>query len=223
MIDIVNMENIEAQYLVSDLDLDYQYKLYKNVIIMMKKRGYIPKFKPLSKDGYVSSCLGYMINMQTVHDYLDKLTLFFKDKNTDIITMVYFHVLNINFNKQDMDYILNFMEQKKVDKLIIIIHDKITSVVTNTINILKDKAQVFNEDELIINITEHAFVPKHIKLNNDEKEELLSYYNASEKQIPVIYLNDPVVKYYNWNIGDLIRIERYNGTPHPSIYYRIVG
>jgi DNA-directed RNA polymerase subunit H (RpoH/RPB5) len=74
----------------------------------------------------------------------------------------------------------------------------------------------------MINITQHAFLPTFTKMSQKEKEDLIQYYNTSEKDFPAFLQKDPVVKYYDWKIGDMIRIERYNGTDSPDLYYRIV-
>ncbi|XWS73346.1 hypothetical protein CRYUN_Cryun02cG0120400 [Craigia yunnanensis] len=43
--------------------------------------------------------------------------------------------------------------------------------------------EVFEEAELLTNITEHIFVPKHTVLKDQEKKELLKKYRVKETQV----------------------------------------
>ncbi|MEM4267409.1 MAG: DNA-directed RNA polymerase subunit H [Candidatus Woesearchaeota archaeon] len=68
----------------------------------------------------------------------------------------------------------------------------------------------------------HVLVPKHIKLNQKEKDELLSKYNLNYKQLPKISVNDPAIQTLNPKQGDIIKIIRQSPTAGESIYYRYV-
>lgn len=39
------------------------------------------------------------------------------------------------------------------------------------------------EKELVVNITEHVLVPKHVVLTNDEKKEMLKKYGLKDLQV----------------------------------------
>lgn len=39
------------------------------------------------------------------------------------------------------------------------------------------------EAELLVNITEHAFVPQHKVLSSEEKKEILAKYGVKETQV----------------------------------------
>jgi len=80
--------------------------------------------------------------------------------------------------------------------------------------------QIFHSKKLIINITKHEFVPPHIKISDDKKEILIKKYTLNS--FPIIKLNDPVVKYYNFQKGDILRIIRNNLNSGYSEYYRLV-
>ena len=214
--------NIDPHYLVAQLDFNYYYTIYKNVIYMMHNRGYKALFKPKNRKEYVSMCLGYLAEMKTAHDFLDKLINVFEHKENNKKCMVYYHILNIKFKKADMDYILNYKQDSNYDKLILITKEKATSIVNSTAQMLQDEIQLFVENEFILNIIEHAFVPKHTRLNESEKKELMEYYNTDQKHFPAIYSDDPIVKYYDWKNGDMIKIERTGIDGIKEIYYRVV-
>lgn len=84
----------------------------------------------------------------------------------------------------------------------------------------------FLSNKLMFNLVEHRLVPFHQKLTEQEKNELSKSilfkpeYELSQI-LPKIYTTDPIVKYYLWGPGDIIKIIR--TIPNPSIYYRIVS
>ena len=73
-----------------------------------------------------------------------------------------------------------------------------------------------------IDISKHEFVPKHIKLNEKESEQLLNKYNISKKQLPKILKNDAVIKDLELKSGDIIKIIRKSETAGEAVYYRVV-
>ena len=74
-----------------------------------------------------------------------------------------------------------------------------------------------------LNIVGHGLVPKHFKLSEDEKKELLEKYNISLSQLPKIYDDDPMVKVLgDVKIGDVVKIERDSPTSGKSLFYRVV-
>jgi len=75
---------------------------------------------------------------------------------------------------------------------------------------------------LKFDIREHNLVPKHIVLNEQEKEELLKKYGISIRQLPRILVTDPVVKLLNAKVGDVIKIIRKSETAGETVYYRVV-
>lgn len=73
-----------------------------------------------------------------------------------------------------------------------------------------------------VDITKHELVPKHILLDEKEKEELLKKYGITLRQLPRILVTDPVIKILNGKPGDVVKIIRKSPTAGESIYYRII-
>lgn len=73
-----------------------------------------------------------------------------------------------------------------------------------------------------INVHEHIFVPKHEKLSDQEKKEVLEMYNVSPKQLPRINSKDPAIKDLDIKAGDIIKVTRKSQTAGESFYYRVV-
>ena len=75
--------------------------------------------------------------------------------------------------------------------------------------------QFFKYKELSVNITKHVCVPKHERIDHIDFK-----YDVSK--CPTLSLTDIVSRYYDYKIGDVIRVHRRFGTTDASEYYRIV-
>lgn len=81
--------------------------------------------------------------------------------------------------------------------------------------------ETFHEASLVVNITHHELVPKHIKLSEEEKKELLKRYRLKESQLPRIQRMDPVALYLGLKRGEVVKIIRKSETSGRYASYRI--
>ena len=81
--------------------------------------------------------------------------------------------------------------------------------------------ETFPEASLVVNITHHELVPKHIRLSEAEKKELLKRYRLKESQLPRIQRMDPVALYLGLKRGEVIKIIRKSETSGRYASYRI--
>lgn len=81
--------------------------------------------------------------------------------------------------------------------------------------------ETFPEADLVVNITKHVLVPKHIVLSDDEKKELLQTYRLKESQLPRIQSLDPVARYFGLKRGQVVKIIRRSETAGRYASYRI--
>lgn len=84
---------------------------------------------------------------------------------------------------------------------------------------LRDYSKVFFIDELIANPIGNKMVPKHELCTHKMVERLLQKYSITIDSLPKILLRDPIVRWYGWEVGDVIKIVRPNG----ELYYRMVA
>jgi DNA-directed RNA polymerase subunit H (RpoH/RPB5) len=73
-----------------------------------------------------------------------------------------------------------------------------------------------------LEIGKHEFVPKHILLKEEEKEEVLRHYDITLRQLPRILETDPAIKEMNPKPGDVVKIIRKSTTAGDNEYYRVV-
>ena len=87
--------------------------------------------------------------------------------------------------------------------------------------------QIFFDFMLYANPTRHNRVPEHVRLNKVERATLLKKHKIQPNQLPAMSIDDPIVQYYGWRIGDIIKIYRNNlatdkTMTQRSITFRIV-
>ena len=83
-------------------------------------------------------------------------------------------------------------------------------------------SEVFSEPELMIDLVSHVAVPHHEMLNEEETQIFLKDYLLKKREIPKMFITDPVSKYFNAKVGQVFRIIRPSEIAGQSIYYRMV-
>jgi DNA-directed RNA polymerase subunit H (RpoH/RPB5) len=110
--------------------------------------------------------------------------------------------------------------KKNTPKLIIV-----TGITNKALQQLKEdfpNSEIFTEAELMIDLVSHVAVPKHEMLNEEETQIFLKDYLLKKREIPKMFITDPVSKYFNAKVGQVFRIIRPSEVSGQSIYYRIV-
>jgi DNA-directed RNA polymerase subunit H (RpoH/RPB5) len=69
--------------------------------------------------------------------------------------------------------------------------------------------------DMCVNVTKHHLVPKHEVVAADEVP-------TQTGTLPKILTSDPVVQWYDWPVGTVVRVWRCFGGHEPVPYYRVV-
>ncbi len=72
-------------------------------------------------------------------------------------------------------------------------------------------------------VDKHILTPKHIKISEREKLQLLEKYNITSKELPKILKTDSAIKELEAKPGDVIKIIRKSPTAGVSLFYRMVS
>jgi DNA-directed RNA polymerase I, II, and III subunit RPABC1 len=123
------------------------------------------------------------------------------------------------------------MEKENLTRAILILKKGITTFAKRILQELahpidpskpKRIVELFETEELLINITEHVFVPEHKLLSEIEKKALLEKYKLKETQLPRIQLIDPIARFYGLQKGQVVKIIRPSETAGRYVTYRLV-
>lgn len=115
----------------------------------------------------------------------------------------------------DIEDFMNNLEYK------IIIVNNIAPKASKQITEYKN-TELFYDTELQINLIDHILVPKHFKLSEIDIDRLKESYQFNTKNAKRMYIDDPIAKYYNLKVDDIVRIERPSINSGISIDYRVV-
>lgn len=83
--------------------------------------------------------------------------------------------------------------------------------------------EAFCAEELRYNVTKHELVPPHRRVEGEEWEKLVAEVpSVSRESLPTISVDDPVVRYFGWPPGTVVRIDRRLGEQQQYPYFRVV-
>ena len=153
------------------------------------------------------SVLRAMMNSRNDIDVsLTENTLTAKNPDTDEVVRATINSYGkMTFHKM-RDVIIPWM--KDVKHAIIVCED-VRTPVRKAVEESGVKIEMFSSKDLIFDITKHVLQPKFEKLYDVNKSEFENYGS--------MLTTDPIVRWHDWTVGDVIKITRKNG----GTYYRV--
>lgn len=133
-------------------------------------------------------------------------------------------------NKDFFKKLLEHAETYGAQHCIVVSVNKVPSLVKNWIeasnreiqNTNAAHIQVFPEDHLVVNITDHELVPKHEPLTPDETQQMLKAFALNAAQLPRLLATDPVALYFGLQRGAVVKITRKSETAGTYVTFRQV-
>ncbi|KAI0316727.1 DNA-directed RNA polymerase RPB5 subunit [Amylostereum chailletii] len=217
------------------------WKVNRTIHELVKDRGFqvsddeinmdLGRFKELyaSHGGSVESVivsLGHiriLISTAFVLDSRTQLNFFTNSRNNPTDQIFVFFTEEKSVGVKTMRKLLNILEEKKIDRGVIILPGSMTSSARKVISAMQSRFRLeeFAEADLLVNITHHKLVPRHEVLTQDEKTLLLERYRLKETQLPRIQIADPIARYYGLRRGQVVKITRPSETSGRYASYRI--
>tara|TARA_Y100000389_G_scaffold150309_1_gene149866 strand:+ start:10811 stop:11491 length:681 start_codon:yes stop_codon:yes gene_type:complete len=153
-----------------------------------------------------------------------------KNKVDKVKTCSVFYHIHKPMKKSSLQEMINeYYDEEGRDKencsLIVVlsnINDTNMNIVKEIWEKYKEYCVLYDLSSLQYNILEHTFVPKHIKLTEEQKKMVKLKYNIlDDSQIPEISMFDPVGKAMLLRPGELCKIIRYDKISFQNDFYRI--
>lgn len=184
------------------------YKIRQTTIEMLKDRGYEVE------DNVKEEEFNIMLENRNI-DYVDK-----ENK-----AYVFFFLEFKNFSKKDLENTYQNVIEKYNEniKIIIILKEKYNNAVEKELLSSKYKnIEIFLHKHLIINVSKHVMQPIFIPLNELEIQEVLQKYSCNINNLPRMFINDPIARYYGMKSGSVFKIIRSSPNAGEGISYRLV-
>jgi DNA-directed RNA polymerase I, II, and III subunit RPABC1 len=194
------------------------WKVYKTVHEMVRDRGYGVSSSELDMtlEGFREQyCRSGVVDRQSlvflvelIGNKEDQLLVFFTEEETVGI--------------KPIRRVCERMISQGIMKGILIYQKNLTPSAQKVVMEMQPKyyLELFQEQELLVNITKHVLVPEHQVLIPEAKRTLLQRYRLKETQLPRIQVTDPIARYYGLRRGQVVKIIRPSETAGKYVTYR---
>lgn len=140
-----------------------------------------------------------------------------------------FFATSDKLNIDVMRAITQTMEALALGRALVVFRSSVTTSVRKVLERLPVAIELWRVSELQYDIREHAYYCPHVKMTAEEVDDLvrqLSPGAAADKikptavlaHMPKILKTDPVVRFFGYQRGDVLRINRSDG----SVFFRVV-
>ena len=210
-------------------ELSKLFKVQKTLYKMLSDRGYeqenkkeltFDDWKEKLKEKKAINGIFYKVDK----DKKDQIIESNDNEQKKPVKRIYYHYIGQKLNADTIKAFYNIMRISKASTGIIIVSGNPTQQAKKILQEISKELpiEVFTESDLVVNITEHELVPKHILLSEADKKLLLEKYRIKDpNQLPKILLSDPVARYLGLKRGDVVKIIRKSETAGKYITYRI--
>ena len=165
------------------------FKVWKTLNKMMEDRGYSKNDNSnLKYDEFIAK-LNIDKKMYGIFAKVDPAD------PDNIIRTYYEYIPNPKINMENIKDFFELMKESKVNSGIILLSGKLSQQAKQKLSEINTQLQVemFSLNELVVNITEHELVPKHILLTPEEKKKLLERIELKTVNYQKFYQRIPLL------------------------------
>ncbi|KFX97946.1 hypothetical protein V495_00379 [Pseudogymnoascus sp. VKM F-4514 (FW-929)] len=143
----------------------------------------------------------------------------------DVGTIYVEFLADTNVGIKQMRSFAQVLSQGNFHTGILVTHVHITPAAMKIVPAVASETRIecFLEQDLLVNITHHELVPKHVLLSKEERSKLLQRYRLKDTQLPRIQVGDPVARYLGLRRGQVVKIIRTSETAGRYASYRLRG
>lgn len=130
---------------------------------------------------------------------------------------VYYATFLGRFGKKEVESIIVSRH-----RLFLVTHTRPT---TDVWEALGSNLEAWTYAQLAVNPTKHFLAQRHTALTPEEKRTFLATSKIDPQCLPMIYVSDPVARWYGFRVGQILRIDRANLVTFAagsSVFYRLV-
>lgn len=141
----------------------------------------------------------------------------------DVGTIYIEFLADTNVGIKQMRSFAQVLSQGNFHTGILVTHVHITPAAMKIVPAVASETRIecFLEQDLLVNITHHELVPKHVLLSKEERTKLLQRYRLKDTQLPRIQVGDPVARYLGLRRGQVVKIIRTSETAGRYASYRL--
>lgn len=213
------------------------YLAYNTVLEMAEARNFDIN-KRLSREEFMDKVIDESTNMHMVNTYKSND----KTKNEKFMIVFIVKTKRTDSRKSKLTSIIPDGE-KYNGQIVFILKDKPqkTGTLKTTLKAEQEKyntsggnitrIDVFSYMSMLFNITKHILQPKFDMVTNEELSHIVESYtkkndNSTIKEfktrLPKLMVNDPIAEFYGMNIGDVVKVTRYDPQYNIAVTYRVV-
>lgn len=195
-------------------------RIKKNQVLMFQDRGYT---LPASEQAWLAlDHAQATARISAAEDVSALLDAVYTDPRP---VWVYYITFLETVKSDDIAAFITQLEEKRRTRhhIFFVSHTRLSSSVWDALRPYDLEAWTYAQ--LAVNPTRHFLAQRHTPLTPQEKREFLATTKIDPQCLPMIYVSDPVARWYGFRVGQILRVDRTNLVTFASgssVFYRLV-
>jgi len=212
------MSDDEADVSLTPEHINVLARIKKNQVLMFQDRGYI---LPPSEQAWLAlDHAQAVVRIRDAEDPKAILDAFYDEPKV----WVYYATFLGKFGTEEAATIIEQIEEQRLfrHRLFLVTHVRPTAGAWEA---LPSDLEAWTYAQLAVNPTRHFLAQRHTPLSTEEKREFLATTKIDPQCLPMIYVSDPVARWYGFRVGQILRVDRTNLVTFAagaSVFYRLV-